>query len=83
MHGKLESDNMVAICKRSFKIGNSKNYISFVENRYYEYHIEIAKLTKNTIYYVNGQPMLERTFKENFDDRGQIRNDKIKKLLDG
>lgn len=71
---------MLARCRRSFRIGN-KSYISFEENQYYEYHIQIAKLTNNTIYYVSGQPMLERTFKLNFDDTEQLRHDKIKEIL--
>jgi hypothetical protein len=33
------------------------------------------------IYYVDNQPMLERTFKENFEDPQKIRNDKINELL--
>ena len=71
---------MLARCRRSFRIGK---YISFEENQYYEYHIQIAKLTNNTIYYVSGQPMLERTFKLNFDDIEQLRHDKMKEILSG
>lgn len=72
---------MKALCKKYFKIGNSIHMIEFIKDRWYEYRIEIHEETGTKLYYINDQTMLERTFKANFDDLQQRREDKINQIL--
>jgi hypothetical protein len=68
---------MIAICKKYFRLGD---FDEFIKGRWYEYKIEIHEETKTELYYVDDQPMLERTFKTNFDDLQQRREDKLKSI---
>ena len=43
--------------------------------------ISLIKETGTKLYYIDGQPMLERTFKANFDDLQQRREDKLNQIL--
>ena len=72
---------MTALCKKYFKIGNGNHYIEFKKGYWYEYSIEIHEETGTKLYYLDGQPMLERTFKSNFDDLQQRREDKLNQIL--
>ncbi len=72
---------MKALCKQYFKIGNSVNNITFVKGEWYDYLIEIHPETQTTLFYVAGQPMLERTFRANFDDLQQRREEKLNQLF--
>jgi len=71
---------MQARCKSDFKIGNQYGAI-YQKDNWYDYYIEIHEETGREIYYVDGQPMLVRTFKENFDDIQAIREEKLNQLL--
>jgi hypothetical protein len=72
---------MKALCISDFTIGNSINNISFTKGEWYDYHIEIHPETKTKLYYINDLPMLERTFRANFHDLQQRREDKLNQLL--
>ena len=72
---------MKALCKKKFRIGPLHNGISFEVGHWYEYSIEIHEETGTKLYYLDGQPMLERTFRANFDDLQQRREDKINQIL--
>lgn len=72
---------MTALCISDFRIGNSVNNITFIKDEWYDYHIEIHPETGTKLFYINGQPMLERTFRSNFDDIQQRREDKINQIL--
>jgi len=72
---------MTALCKKHFRIGGSINYMEFKKGNWYEYWIEIHEETGTKLYYIDGQPMLERTFKANFDDLQQRREDKLNQIL--
>lgn len=74
---------MMARCRKYFKIGNSINFIDFIEGEWYEYTIEIHPETGTKLYYLKEQPMLERTFRSNFDDLQQRREDKLNQILNG
>jgi len=74
---------MTALCKKKFRIGQLHNGISFEVGQWYEYSIEIHEETGTKLYYIDGQPMLERTFKANFDDLQQRREHKLNQILDG
>lgn len=65
-------------CKNSFRL-HIKGI--FIENVWYEYYIEVNERTGTKFYYVDGQPLLERTFKENFDDTQSNRDSKISHIL--
>ena len=69
---------MTARCKNSFRL-HIKGI--FIENTWYEYYIEVNERTGTKFYYVDGQPILERTFKENFDDIQSSREDKLNQIL--
>ena len=71
---------MTALCKSYFKIGQI-NFIEFIEGKWYEYHIEVHEETGTKLYYVDGQPMLERTFRSNFDDLQQRREKILNQLF--
>lgn len=73
---------MICFCKKYFKIG----FYSFNKNQQYIYSTEKHKETKLKIYFVyidNGDsiPFTEEKFKERFDDREEIRNEKINQIL--
>jgi len=55
--------------------------MEFKKGNWYEYWIEIHEETGTKLYYIDGQPMLERTFKANFDDLQQRREDKLNQIL--
>ena len=67
-------------CKSSFRINQSDSVV-FKKDSWYDYEIEIHKDTGMKLYYVDSQPMLERTFKENFDYIQSIREGKINSIL--
>lgn len=74
---------MRAVCKSTFGIGKGSN---FLKGSYYNYYTSKHSETGVDIYYVIGedgdsQPMLRRTFDENFNNLEEIRNDKIDYLL--
>ena len=71
---------MQARCKSDFRIGQSNSSI-FRKDSWYEFQYEIHEETGTKLYYVDGQPMLERTFKENFDDIQLIREQKLNELF--
>jgi hypothetical protein len=71
---------MTALCKKNFKIGSSTKFVKFLQDHWYEYTIEIHEETGTKIYYIDGQPMLERTFRSNFDDLQKRREDKLKSI---
>lgn len=72
---------MMALCKHTLRLGGNINFIEFIEGKWYEYWIETHKETKTKLYYIDGQPMLERTFRANFTDLQQRREDKINQIL--
>lgn len=73
---------MMALCKSRFRIGTLTSGISFEVGKWYEYRIEIHEETGTKLYFIDDLPMLERTFKENFDNIQQIRDEKINQILD-
>ena len=62
-------------------MGNTINMISFSKGEWYDYHIEIHPETGMKIYYVNDHPFIERTFRANFEDIQQKREDKLNQIL--
>jgi hypothetical protein len=82
----LDGKNKKALCKKTFRIGSALNFTEFIEGNWYDYRIEVHEETKIEIYYVttsytDTQPMMERTFKSNFCDLQQVREDKLNQIL--
>lgn len=83
----LDGKNKKALCKKDFRIGSSLlGFAEFIEGNWYEYTIEVHEETKIEIYYVQqnnikNQPMTERTFRDNFDDLQQRREDRLNLIL--
>jgi hypothetical protein len=82
----LDGVNKKALCKKTFRIGGALNFTEFIEGNWYDYRIEVHEETKIEIYYVTipyiePQPMMERTFKSNFCDLQQVREDKLNQIL--
>jgi len=72
---------MKALCKKYFRIGGQTNFMEFLKDKWYDYRIEFHEETGTKLYYIDGQSMLERTFKANFDDLQQRREDKLNQIL--
>lgn len=75
------SSKKFAICIKHFKIGSGNHFVEFLEGNWYEYTIDIHEETGTKLYYLDGQPMLERTFRDNFDDLQQRREDRLNLIL--
>ena len=72
---------MMIRCKRDYTIGNAFQNATYFKDEWYEYYVEIHEETGTKLYYVDGQPLLEGTFKCTFDDIQYVRKEKINKIL--
>jgi hypothetical protein len=89
----LDGKNKKALCKKTFRIGSALNFAEFIEGNWYDYRIEVHEETKIEIYYISPrrqyvttsytdtQPMIKGTFKSNFCDLQQVREDKLNQIL--
>lgn len=77
----LDGKNKKALCKKNSYIGSALNFIEFIEGNWYEYIIETSYMFGTNIYYVDGCPMTERSFRDIFDDLQQRREDRLNLIL--